>query len=546
MLKKLLTLKFNHQDYQLWKTKLGLILVHLGIFLTPTATFAAEKLYFNYGPIQLFLSVKTLENYALTGEITGEFANYAGFFEPEQLTQLRQALTTKSDLDVVTVSQFLYSPQGEIILRKLGKIIQTTAGQNGFYAIRSALILAAADDEEGLTPLNVLRKFPTSEINIATEQVFATVNSINDTLKNTSKMIAAVEEKAAAEEESSRTPSYAYYFFPDLRQAGNLNFSQQTLTISEGLPGRTFPVDLYLPETSRSGQVPLIVISHGLGSDRNTFAYLAQHLASHGFAVAMPEHPGSDAEQIQALMSGLAQDVSPPQELLDRPQDIKDTLDRLERDFSTRISTKRVGLIGQSFGGYTTLALAGADLNFTQLEEDCRFTDNSINISLLLQCNGLELPRNDYLLDDPRIVAAIAINPLTSSIFGESKLQEIQIPVMLMSGSSDPVTPALFEQILPFTWLSDQPKYLALMKGGTHFSTLSESSEDIPLPPQVIVPDPAIAHEYVNALALAFFNNYVTQQEEYKRYLQAGYAKFISEQDMPLNLIESLTIPESF
>ena len=469
MLKKLLTWKFNPQDYQLWKTKLGLILLHLGIFLTPTATVAAEKLYFNYGPFRLLLSVKNLESYALTGEISGEFANYAGFFEPEQLTQLRQALTTKADLDVVTVAQFLYSHQGEIILRKLGKILQTRGGQNGFYAIRSALILAAADDEEGLTPLNVLRKFPTSSINIMTGEVFATVNSINDTLTNTNKMIKVVEEKATEEVESSRTPLYAYYFFPDLRQAGNLNFSQQTLTIGGGLRGRAFPVDIYLPETSRSGQVPLIVISHGLGSDRNTFAYLAQHLASHGFAVAMPEHPGSDAEQIQALMSGLAQDVSPPEELLDRPQDIKDTLNRLERDFSTKIDTKRVGLIGQSFGGYTTLALAGANLNFTQLEEDCRFADNSINISLILQCSGLALPKNDYLLDDRRIVAAIAINPLTSSIFGESKLQEIQIPVILMSGSSDPVTPALFEQILPFTWLSDQPKYLALMKGGNSF-----------------------------------------------------------------------------
>ena len=38
--------------------------------------------------------------------------------------------------------------------------------QSGFFAIRGGLILAAADDESGLTILNFLKKYPTPAIRI--------------------------------------------------------------------------------------------------------------------------------------------------------------------------------------------------------------------------------------------------------------------------------------------------------------------------------------------------------------------------------------------
>lgn len=59
------------------------------------------------------------------------------------------------------------------------------------------------------------------------------------------------------------------------------------------MSGRSVPVDFYVPnqQAKPGAPIPVIVISHGLGSDRTTFAYLAIHLASYGFAVLVPEHP---------------------------------------------------------------------------------------------------------------------------------------------------------------------------------------------------------------------------------------------------------------
>ena len=501
---------------------------------------AAEDIVLSYGPLEFTVSVDSLETYATTGELEGALKSYADFLTPEQLEQFQVGLSTSAEFDHLAIAQFLYSFQGEKILERVSQVIATNARQPGFYAIRSALILAAADPE-GLTPLNVLKKFPTDTLRVDSRAGFEIIKNLSQVVQRNTQAIAAIEQESSQERQAITTAA---------QQSKNLNllipgkypYRQEKLTMKDRERNRTFPVELYLPETQSRRPLPLVVISHGLGSDLTTFAYFAKHLASHGFAVAVPEHPGSSARQIEALLSGLDSNVTPPEELIDRPLDIKFLLDRLAEQFGNEIDTNNVGMFGQSFGAYTTLALAGAELNWNTLEQDCQELNNSWNLSLLLQCLALQTPEvdADINLKDERIKAAIAINPLASSVFGRESLSEIDIPVMLISGSADPVTPALPEQIIPFTWLTTPNKYLVLLKGGTHFSTLNESAGSIPVPPQAIGPDPKIAQDYVKQLGLTFFGAYVTGAQLYANYLNAEYGAVISKDDLPLYFIESL------
>jgi predicted dienelactone hydrolase len=112
---------------------------------------------------------------------------------------------------------------------------------------------------------------------------------------------------------------------------------------------------------------------------------------------------------------------------------------------------------------------------------------------------------------------------------------------MLVAGSDDTVAPALPEQIQPFTWLTTPNKYLVLLKRGTHFSTLDESTGAIPVPPQVIGPDPALAQDYMKTLSLAFFKTYIANERDYQIYLNASYAQYLSQNTLPLSLVEFLT-----
>lgn len=525
---------------------LGIALVNLGLLLTPVVMLcpahAAQQLYISYGPLEVSLPVASLELYAKEGKIDQELAFYTRYLNPKQLEQLRQILLTRIDVTPVAIAQFLYSSQGEIILERIGQIVVTKARQPGFYAIRAALIKSAAHPE-GLTLLNVLREFPTYGIRINSERGFQIIEDLSKLVRQTGMAIAAVEKQAIAEASTQAIarPSTRFDLRPDLRKPGPVNYSKQSITINDVRRLRSLAVDVYLPTNPSGVLAPVIVISHGLGSDRETFAYLASHLASYGFAVAVPEHPGSNAEQLQAVIKGLANEVTAPTELTDRPLDIQFLLDELGRTFAGRMNLKQVGVIGQSFGGYTALTLAGAKINFQQLQKDCAPTNNSLNLSLLLQCRAAELPNLPYDFQDKRIKAAIAINPVTSSIFGESQISKIQTPLMLVSSSDDTVAPALPEQIQPFTWLTNPNKYLILLKGGTHFSTLAQSSTGIPIPPSAIGPFPDIAQEYMKALSVAFLKTYVANDPEYKVYLNSSYAQFINKDNLSLRLVQSLT-----
>jgi predicted dienelactone hydrolase len=517
---------------------------------------SAERLYLSYGILERSISVAALEAYARRNELDNDLYVYSQYVSAEQLETLRKALLTRADLSPVAVAQFLYTPQGEILLRRLGQVIQPESRDTGFYAIRAALILASAEPE-GLTPLNVFRKFPTRGIRIDLQRTLAIAEDLGDLINETNRITQTIAQ--LADQSVTPLPPGA---LTDLTARGSFSWQKDSFQLVDrsrrfvdALGGdRVFPVEVYLPRHNQARSIPMVVISHGLGSDRTTFQYLAEHLASHGFAVAVPEHPGSNAKQLEALIAGTASEVASPREFVDRPLDIQYLLDELTRRAKLdpryrRLNLSQVGVLGQSFGGYTVLALAGAPINFAQLQKDCSpaAIDNTLNISLLLQCRAATLPPINYNLSDPRVKAIIAINPIDSVVFGQAGISQIQTPTMIVGGNADTIAPALPEQIQPFTWLQTPERYLALIDRGTHFSTLGDSQDEgaIPVPPEVIGSSPAIARRYTNALSLAFFQTYIGNQPSFRAYLSPTYAKALSQAPLRLNLVQSLTVVQA-
>ncbi|KAB8331389.1 alpha/beta hydrolase [Scytonema tolypothrichoides VB-61278] len=538
--------RFVRKQSILLQIALGILSIGLIPILTARPSLSAERLTLSYGIAARSISINSLETYAKTGKIDDDLAAYAQYAGKEQLNQLREFLLTPIPLNAVQVSQFLYTPIGERLLENLGEVVQQESRISGFYAIRAALILAAADPQK-LTILNVLRKFPSRTISINLVRGFEIAEAFQNAVNQTQQAIALINKQSLDTANISTSDNISVR---DLPRPGKYRWQKRSITLNDTSRNRTFPADIYLPDIS--GSRPVVVISHGLGSDRSSYAYLAEHLASYGFVVAVPEHPGSDAKQLQALLSGKAAEVTSPREFIDRPLDVKYLLDQLtnlsqtDPGYKGRLNLEQVGVVGQSFGGYTALALAGAPIDFKQLEKNCPASPDTINVSLLLQCLAMSLPKSAYNLSDSRVKAAIAINQIDSSILGEASLSQIKVPIMIMSSTADTVAPALPEQIQPFTWLTTPNKYLVLINGATHFSTIGESqTSGVPVPEQVIGPSPALAQRYVKALSLPFFQTYVANQPSYRRYLSANYVNAISQQPLPLSLVQSLSLKSS-
>jgi predicted dienelactone hydrolase len=445
------------------------------------------------------------------------------------------------------VSQFTYSVIGEKIVRRLGDLLLTETGNNGFYALRSALILSATDPE-GVNIVNVIRRYPSNSIRINIGETQAVIGSLAELLKKRDLLITEIKQLADTEA-SQENVDFSQQ--TDLRKVGTFTFTKEaTRTLTDAKRQRTFDYDLYFPQSTSGSNptspFPLIVISHGVAEDKETFAYLAQHLASYGFAVAILEHPGSDAKKIQEYISGLGESPK-AEELINRPLDVKFLLDNLESDASLqrKINFQQIGAVGHSYGGYTTLALAGATIDFEQVRKVCN-PNKLLNPSAFLQCRADELLNKNNLPDiqDPRIKAVMVLNPLSSVIFGQKGLSKIQVPVMMVGGSQDIITPTVPEQIRPYTWLTTPIKYLSIIENGTHFSVsekVNSREQVVPVPPTLIGPNPAIAQTYIKALGVAFFQTHSANQAQYKTYLSAGYGKYISQEPLNLYLLSSFT-----
>ena len=508
---------------------------------------AAERVTLTYGFIEISTTVDALRQYADTGVPTRELASYLRYLSTEQRSQFRQTLRVRQDVDHLQISQFLYSAIGENILRSLGSVIQTAGRRDGAKGIRGALVLAAAEPE-GLSLLGVLEKFPTGTVRIDSQQAFRLLNAATGLIQDTEQAIAAIRVQSQPPSLLSGgvTPLEA------LSAPGPYAVTVQTLSIVDSERDRTLITDLYLPTDAPPAGI--IVFSHGLAGDRKGFLPVLEHLTSYGYAVAALEHPGSNTQRLYDLFQGVAQEVSDPSEFSDRPKDVSYLLDELTRlnqangPLANRLDPSRVGIIGHSFGGYTALALSGAQLNFQTLQTNCdsdEFVFNAANPSMLLQCTALLDPDqfSENLRDD-RIQAVMALNPVTSSLFGKAGFAQIAIPSLIVAGTSDPVAPALLEQIRPFTWQSAAPDhYLALIQGGSHlYDPINiEGADSNALSNQLVNADPSLVYDYLKAMALGFMQAEIDQVPEYQAALEGAAVVQIGRQPLPLYVVNTLT-----
>jgi predicted dienelactone hydrolase len=533
--------------------------IGLGLFAPVFQVLAASKVSALYGSLEISVPVSDIETFAKSGAMSEEFKTYAQILSPQQQSDLRSVLQEKLDVNTLSLERFGGTPMGQELLKRLSNVLQTDPGQDGGALLLKG-ILVAAQDPQGLTILSLIRNFPVDDLRIKVEPLLQAKTELTALIKYRDTTITAIAKQM--ETETAANSPINFVKEPDLRKLGSFKVQRKNLNLANhrdrrSVVGRSMgsqvKAELYVPQ-GLGKPAPVVVISHGLGSAPLDFSYLAEHLASYGFVVALPQHAGSDATRLQSILDGQAKGDISPAEFINRPLDIKSLLDDLSRLSKTdptlkgQLDLKQIGVIGHSFGGYTGLALAGAGINRDRLRNQCVDTQPTFNLSLILQCRAKALPPIKYNLADPRIKAAIAINPLVSTIFGPEGIGNIRIPTMLVSSGNDVVTPAILEQIHPFLWLNAPNKYLALLSNAGHtfamdppqkVGTLSNSVKG--LDALLFGVEPQLSREYLKALSVAFMQTHLGNRPEARNFLSAAYAKYLTRKPVQLELVQSLT-----
>jgi predicted dienelactone hydrolase len=179
-------------------------------------------------------------------------------------------------------------------------------------------------------------------------------------------------------------------------------------------------------------KLPLIVMSHGRTAWFGAHHDTAATLADAGYMVAAINHPGDNSFDHSRV-----DDLSV---LTERPLDIKRALDFMLGAWSDapKIDPERIGFFGFSMGGYTGLVVIGGIPDFRKDLPGCQ--GNTFRACEQLRNNEVPiLPP----VHDPRVKAAVIVDPGPSIFFSVESLKAVNVPVQLWS--SDPKLGAQYD-----------------------------------------------------------------------------------------------------
>jgi predicted dienelactone hydrolase len=220
---------------------------------------------------------------------------------------------------------------------------------------------------------------------------------------------------------------------------------------------RDVPVKIYYPEKG-GGPFPIIIFSHGLGGSREGYEYLGQHWAGCGYVSVHLQHLGSDDAvwknaEGAARMTELAKAAADIRNAVNRVHDVSFAIDETlklnaaaDSPLIGRLDTANIGMAGHSFGGWTTMAIAGQTLGPTAISAA-----------------------------DPRVKAAIQMSAPVPRLERERDraYEKITVPVFHMTGTHDdsPIgdTKAA-ERRIAFDKMNGADTCLVIFNGADHFA----------------------------------------------------------------------------
>ena len=194
---------------------------------------------------------------------------------------------------------------------------------------------------------------------------------------------------------------------------------------------------LYKDAPLADGRHPLVMLSHGRGSNPLSYAWFAETLASHGYIVAGLYHFRANTyDQTIAYLAN---------KLWQRPRDVSLAVSFLLNDpvWGKAIDAEKIGIAGHSQGGFTSLWIGGAKVDPDKFLAFQKGWKNNQMVPAHLR-DELPLDAHPALdVHDERIKAVFAMAPGIIKAFGmdEAGLGQLTLPTYITVGARDTQAP---------------------------------------------------------------------------------------------------------
>ena len=241
-------------------------------------------------------------------------------------------------------------------------------------------------------------------------------------------------------------------WYPSVRPPRDLNYAPWEISASRA--GKA--VD---------GRFPLLLLSHDTAGTRFSYHDTAAWLASLGFVVVAPNHPGDNMDNMDNLLTW--------SQLANRARELSGSIDLLLHDpeVEPSIDASRIGVIGFGVGGAAALLLGGALPDCEGWANYCaRTTPNDMYCNTWARgrmeslCKHLPLTRS---LADPRIRAIAAVAPGFGMLFSRQSFQWFYPTLLLMATPDDNQNNSSLHARRIFELMDKKPRWLTLPQADT-------------------------------------------------------------------------------
>ena len=260
------------------------------------------------------------------------------------------------------------------------------------------------------------------------------------------------------------------------------------------------------PVSQDKAKHPLIMFSHGAGSNGLYYAWFGEFLASHGYIVAMLYHYHANTYDSTIMYTR--------SKLWQRPRDISLSNSDLLKDavWGPHIDPDRIGVAGHSQGGFTALWIGGARVNPDRFLAYQTFWKNNpvvpANLRAALPLDAA--PARD--VRDKRVKAAFSMAPGDLPGFGmdAAGLRQLAVPAYIIVGARDTQAPPKENAEFAAKYAPDAR--LDVLPGLVdHEIFVNECDQDgRDTWPEACIDAPGVdrakLHAYIGSVALTFFD----------------------------------------
>lgn len=282
------------------------------------------------------------------------------------------------------------------------------------------------------------------------------------------------------------------------------------LSLYDETRAREVPILIYLPKSSTPA--PIVLFSHGLGGTREGYAYLGRTWAEHGYVAVHLQHAGSDMDvllQAKNPMLSAMHVTTDREQMKHRPKDLAFVIHQLDKlqhthgALAQKLDLTRIGAAGHSFGAFTALAAAGAELI---VSPECR-----------------------ERFHEPRIKAVVALSApaFLGGTLDARSYHYIETPCLHVSGTKDDgpvfqISPE--ERRFSYDHTSAPEQYFMLIDGAHHFSFGDNARWN----GHPVMRDP-MHHLYLQKMTTAFWDAYLKRDPEALQWLRQNAAAFLDK-----------------